>query len=457
MGLGLAQNLHDHGYCVFGYDPDATARENLNNSGGGLAFKNVMSMLVDMPSPRILLLLIPTGELIDEQLHELLGLLECGDIVVDCGNSHYRSTEKRQRLSENAGISFIGLGVSGGEQGARYGPSFMAGGDNKAINQISNILQRIAAKSSDGSSCLVLTGSGGSGHFVKMIHNGIEYAYMQLIAEAYYLLRNIGGLSPASISAIFSVWNGGALGSYLLEISSKVLNEIDEVTSRPLVDVILDSADQKGTGCWAAAAALEYNVPAPTIAEAVHARCLSTLCDERSHLAKNRSSNVLKVPLEVDIDRLIDAIHAALLGGKICSYAQGFSVIAAANRKECWSIDLASVSNAWTGGCIIRSRLLDHATDAFTAFPDLKNLLCSMPFSEMLNSCDDGWRQTVTMAVKYRFPVPAMLSALTYWDGYYSERLWADLIQGQRDYFGHHGFYRADTPGKHHHRWSDIA
>ncbi len=449
MGRNLALNFRDHGFHVLGYDPDPQARNAFLAAGAGLVFSNVADLVGAATTPRFVMLMIPAGTYLDDQWAQLMPLLSAGDVVVDGGNSHFRSTQKRQEQAAKSGLHFAGVGVSGGGEGARHGPALMVGASQQAIALIVPVLSRVAARASDGTPCLALAGPGGAGHFVKMIHNGIEYADMQMIAEAYYLLRYAGGLTPIEIARVFVDWNEGALESYLLGISAEVLAAVDPRSGFPLVDIIVDQADQKGTGLWAASAALEFGVPAPTIAEAVHARCLTALKAERLLASAERSRN----HAEVDRKALVPAIHDALLGGRTCAYAQGFSIIAAASRKEGWATNLAALAMSWSGGCIVRGHMLAEIGKVFEHSPSLANPLLCARLSRQVGAAAEGWRRAVGIAIDLALPVPALSSALAYWDGYGSARLWADLIQAQRDRFGSHGFARTDAPGIHHHTW----
>ncbi len=449
MGRNLALNFRDHGHAVLAYDPDPAARNAFLAAGAGHAFSDVRDLVGATTSPRFVMLMIPAGTGLDDQLAQLFPLLSAGDVVVDGGNSHYRTTEKRQTEAAKWGLHFVGVGMSGGYEGARQGLALMVGGTREAIALIVPMLSRVAASASDGTPCVAVAGPGGAGHFVKTIHNGIEYADMQMIAEAYYLLRYAGGLAPGAIAREFSDWNEGALESYLLAISGEVLAEIDPHSGFPLVDVIADQADQKGTGQWAASAGLEFGVPAPIIAEAVHARCLSSLKAERSVASAERLRNRPRVAREA----LVPAVHDALLGGRICAYAQGFSIIAAASNKEEWATDIAALAKSWSEGCILRARLLKEIGRVFENSPLLANPLLSTSLSRQVSAASEGWRRAVGLAIDLALPVPALSSALAYWDGYGKERLWADLIQGQRDRFGSHGFKRTDMPGMYHHEW----
>lgn len=430
MGRNLALNFADHGIQVIGLDTDEAARARFGN-----AVASAAALVNSLPVPRLIVLLVPAGEAVDGQLADLLPLLAQGDMVVDCGNSFWKDTERREAEAARHGITFVGMGLSGGEEGARHGPSLMAGGNFLASEPLRRVFAPVAAKV-DGQPCFGHFGGGGAGHFVKMIHNGIEYADMQMIAEAVFLLRR-SGMAPTAVADTLAAWNDGPLGSYLMEISAEILAATDAATGRPLLDVIVDSAGQKGTGHWAATAAMQLGIPAPTIAAAVDARCLSA--------QPRRDRRSLPAPV---LDT--QAVHDALLAGKICAYAQGFSVLDAAAREYGWSLDPARCATVWRGGCIIRARLLDDIRAAAT--PDLLTA-----FAPRLREAEPGLRRVVGTAVASALPVPALASALSYLDGMGTARLWADMIQAQRDRFGAHGFKRVDRDGVHHGPWADKA
>jgi 6-phosphogluconate dehydrogenase len=452
MGRNLAANLADHGVTVVGLDLGAAQRVAFARAvPTGIPCATLAELLEQLPPPRRILMMVPAGAPVDTLLTALLPALTSGDIVIDGGNSHYRDTQARARRAAELGIDLIGLGVSGGEQGARHGPSLMAGGTIEAIEKVDPLLRAIAARAPDGTPCFARVGPEGAGHFVKMIHNGIEYADMQLIAEGYHLLRTLGGASYPQLADTFAAWNEGELGSYLMEITTAILRRRDPETGAPILEVIRDAAGQKGTGHWASTTAMELGMPAPTIAEAVYARSLSALKDERAH-----ASAALPVAFAPAVD-LAAAVGNALLAARIAVYAQGFAVLAAASREFAWDLDTAAVASIWRGGCIIRARVLDRILTALRRTPDLVNLMLDAELSALIRQGESGWRRAVGAAVSAGVPVPAMSSALAYWDGYRTNRLWADLIQAQRDFFGAHGYERLDRPGIVHSDWSPDA
>jgi 6-phosphogluconate dehydrogenase len=436
MGRNLALNMADHGISVVGYDP-APANECLPK---GILVTSSADLVKALNSPRVILLMVPAGESVDQQIQLLSPHLQPGDMMVDCGNSHFRDTRRRaQTLTEN-GIDFIGLGVSGGAEGARFGPSMM--GDSLPTN-LAEILAPIAAKEKN-EPCLASFGGPGSGHFVKMIHNGIEYADMQMIAEAVYVLRYGAGMSVAAIGELFGRWNQGALGSYLLEITSKILL-IDE-GGTPYVDLIVDEAGQKGTGYWAVEAAMSLGVAAPSLAAAVDARTLSSMGQLRA---------TLKCQVPYPMSQAVDPVHVhdALLAGKICAYAQGFSILSAAKGAFWPDLDLAEAARVWRQGCIIRSTLLERIRGVLLGSPGLSSLLLDQNIRGHLAQALGGLRNVVVSAQAGALPVPAFASALGYLDGLAGSRLWADIVQAQRDFFGQHGFKRIDKPGGQHGPW----
>ncbi|HEY0837070.1 MAG TPA: NADP-dependent phosphogluconate dehydrogenase [Azospirillum sp.] len=451
MGRNLAANLADHGAVVAGTDLDDGRRAALAaDVPGGVPCAGPEEMLAVLKAPRVVLMMVPAGAAVDALLSALLPRLSAGDVLIDGGNSHYQDTRRRAAQASAAGVHFIGLGVSGGEEGARRGPALMAGGTVEGIGRVAPLLRAIAARAADGEPCFARVGPDGAGHFVKMIHNGIEYADMQLIAEGYHLLRHLGGVGYGRLAEMFAEWNGGELASYLMEITADILRTSDPETGAPILEVIRDAAGQKGTGHWATTAAMELGMPAPTIAEAVHARCLSALKEERGRAA----SAFPPPPQAVPPDGFAADVGDALLCGRIAVYAQGFAVIAAGSRRFGWDVDLAAVAAVWRGGCIIRARLVDRILAALRRTPDLPNLMFDPDIAALLARGEAGWRRTVGAAVAAGQPVPAMASALSYWDGYRSDRLWANMIQAQRDFFGAHGYERTDRPGMVHTDWS---
>ncbi len=451
MGRNLAANVADHGAVVAGYDLDENRRAAFTDAvPNGVACATPEALLATLKTPRVVLMMVPAGAAVDTLLDSLLPRLSGGDVLIDGGNSHYSDTRRRAALAAGAGVHFVGLGVSGGEEGARRGPALMAGGTVEGIERVAPLLRAIAARAADDAPCFARVGPDGAGHFVKMIHNGIEYADMQLIAESYHLLRHLGGFSYERLAETFAAWNGGPLASYLMEITTAILRTSDPETGGPILDIIQDAAGQKGTGHWATTAAMELGMPAPTIAEAVHARCLSALKTERLHAA-----SLFPPPVgSAAPDNFAAIVGDALLCGRIAVYAQGFAVIAAGSQRFGWDVDLASVAAVWRGGCIIRARLVDHIMAALTRNPALPNVMFDPDIGAMLTRGEAGWRQTVGAAVAAGQPIPAMASALSYWDGYRSGRLWANMIQAQRDFFGAHGYERTDRPGMVHTEWA---
>ena len=394
--------------------------------------------------------MVKAGDAVDAQIAALQPLLATGDMIIDGGNSHYADTMRRERAAAGPGLGFLGAGVSGGEAGARHGPSIMVGGAASAFGRVQPMFEAIAARIDDVPCCARL-GPDGAGHFVKMLHNGIEYADMQLIAEVYALLRGPGGMAVAELQATFAAWNEGELDSYLIEITAAILGTEDPETEGPLVDVILDRAGEKGTGRWASVAALDLGVPAPTIAAAVFARALSALKPERVAAAPLFPRE--RAPFAGDRSRLAATLHDALLAAKLGAYAQGFAVIAGASRAHDWSVDAAEVARIWRGGCIIRARFLDRVAAAFRGEPALANLLLDPYFRDRMTAAEGALREAVGLAAAHGVPVPALASALAYFDGYRSAQLPANLIQAQRDYFGAHTFERTDRPGAFHFDW----
>jgi 6-phosphogluconate dehydrogenase len=433
MGRNLALNLADHGVQVVGFgpgsSPDALPR--------GTRAASQAAMVAALPAPRIVLLLVPAGEAVDQQVAALAGLLAPGDTVVDGGNSHFRDTRRRAEFMAGHGIAFLGMGVSGGAEGARRGPALMA---DQPLPALAELFTPIAARA-DGAACFGAFGGSGAGHFVKMVHNGIEYADMQLIAEAVHLLRHGAGLEPPAIAALFRDWNRGELGSYLMEVTAAVLDAREGDT--PFIDLIVDEAGQKGTGHWAVTAAMELGVPVPSLSVAVEARNLSGQRPVRAALARPR------LPAEIRPEW----VHDALLAGRIAAYAQGFSVLAAAKAAYWPELDMALAAGVWRGGCIIRSKLLEPIRAALAEAPSLPSLLLAPALEARMAEAALGLRRATTAALAAALPVPGLAAALSYWDGLGAPRLWADVVQAQRDYFGAHGFRRADRDGVQHGPW----
>lgn len=445
MGQNLVLNMAENGFrvAVFNRTGERTD-EFLAGPAQGFSItgtKSLAELVAALKRPRRLMLMVKAGPAVDAVIAELLPLLEPGDIIIDGGNSHFEDTERRLAELGEQGIRFVGAGISGGEEGARTGPSIMPGGDSEAWPYIRDVFEAIAAKV-DGVPCCRWLGGGGSGHFVKMVHNGIEYGDMQLIAETYHMMLDLLGLDHVRMSTIFAEWNAGRLESYLIEITARIL-AVRDADGEPLVGKILDAAGQKGTGSWTAASALAAGVPLTLIAEAVFARFLSALKDERV-----RASSLLPAPHFEGVprtDEFLVSLEEALYSSKLVSYAQGFQLLAVASAEHGWELDLAGIALIWRGGCIIRSVFLNDIAGALGRGTPGSALLLAPFFREALAAAQDGWRTVAATALRAGLPVPALASALTYFDGYRSARLPANLIQAQRDYFGAHTFERTDS------------
>lgn len=446
MGQNLVLNMSDHGVKVSVYNR-STEKVDAFIAGSGareniLGCHSLQELVSSLEAPRRVMLMIRAGTAVDATIDALLEYLEPGDIIIDGGNSHFSDSNRRCEELREKNIRFLGVGVSGGEEGARFGPSIMPGGEAEAWPLVKGIFQSIAARV-DGQPCCQWVGPGGAGHYVKMVHNGIEYGDMQLIAEAYDLLRRGLGLDADDLQAVFSQWNRGVLDSYLIEITAGIFALRDE-NDDPVLHNILDAAGQKGTGKWTAIDALENGTPLTLISEAVFARALSARKEERVNAGKVYHTSTRLIA--VDAEPAISAIHDALYAAKIISYAQGFMLMRQASQDFAWSLDYGAVALMWRGGCIIRSRFLGNIRSAFEHHRELPNLLLDDFFREQIQSASAGWRETVKMAVDAGIPVPAMSSALAFFDGYCSAELPANLIQAQRDYFGAHTYERVDSP-----------
>ena len=449
MGENLVLNMESHGYTVAVFNRTTSKVDNfVNGRGKGkkvVGCHTVQDLVGALKRPRKVMIMVKAGQAVDDVIDELTPLLEPGDILIDGGNTHYPDTTRRARDLKAKGMLFVGTGVSGGEEGALKGPSIMPGGNPDAWPHVKPIFQAIAAKVSDGTPCCDWVGPEGAGHFVKMVHNGIEYGDMQLICEAYQLLRVLLGLTPDAMHEIFARWNAGVLDSYLIEITRDILGYRDPESGKPMVDLILDTAGQKGTGKWTVNSSLDLGVPLTLIAEAVFARCLSAQKDERV-----AASKVLRGPSgtssEIDPKALIDDIEMALYASKIISYAQGYALMNAMGKESGWQFNNGGVALMWRGGCIIRSAFLGKIKEAFDRDPKLTNLLLDPYFNSEITKAQDGWRRVCSAAVTHGIPIPAMTSAISYFDGYRSERLPANLLQAQRDYFGAHTYERIDRP-----------
>ncbi|MBN2434179.1 MAG: decarboxylating NADP(+)-dependent phosphogluconate dehydrogenase [Spirochaetes bacterium] len=446
MGQNLVLNMNDHGYTVAVFNRTvkkvddflsgaATGRDTVLGAG------SVEQLAAMLKRPRKIMLMVKAGPVVDSFIEMLLPFLEEGDCIIDGGNSHYADTNRRTEYLAQKGILYIGTGVSGGEEGARRGPSIMPGGNPKAWPLVKEMFQTICAKTDTGEPCCDWVGEKGAGHFVKMVHNGIEYGDMQIICEAYHLMRDLAGLGADEMSDIFDLWNRGPLDSYLIQITRDILAYKDE-KGEPQLDSILDSAGQKGTGKWTGISSLELGVPVTLIGEAVFARSLSSLKDERikaSKLLVTKNS----VPVK-DKQKFVDDLEKALLASKIVSYAQGFMLMREAAGEYGWSLDYGAIALMWRGGCIIRSAFLQKIKNAFDKESRLQNLLLDDYFRNVILDAEDSWRNVIVQAVRSGLPVPAMASALTFFDGYRSGRLPANLLQAQRDYFGAHTYERVD-------------
>jgi 6-phosphogluconate dehydrogenase len=444
MGRNLALNLADHGFAVAVYNRSPERTEAFlagPASATSIVGADSLGDLVAMiERPRRILLMVKAGPSVDEQIDSLLPHLDTGDIIIDGGNSHYEDTERRLARLAPHGIRYVGAGISGGEDGARHGPSIMPGGDEAAWERIGPLLTAVAARA-NGEPCCAWLGPGGAGHFVKMVHNGIEYGDMQVIAEAYDVLRRGLGLEAPDIREVFTGWNEGRLDSFLIGLTANVLGTLDD-DGAPLIDRVLDAAGQKGTGRWTVDASMEMGVPTTLVAEAVAARMVSALVDERVAAAARFAGGV--APIDADKGAVIADLEDAVYASKIVSYAQGFMLLEAASVDRGWNLDHGTVASLWRAGCIIRSRFLGDIAAAYRGDPRLSNLLLAPFFVDALAAAEPGWRRTVERAVAAGIPVPAFSSALAFFDGYRSPRLPANLIQAQRDAFGAHTYERLD-------------
>jgi len=459
MGSSLARNMESKGFrvSVYNYIPEVTSRF-LETDGKGGNFCGTFSyeeLCASLESPRKVFLMVTAGKAVDEVIAQVCPFLEKGDVIIDGGNSDFNDTQRRTAELEAKGLLFVGTGVSGGEEGALKGPSMMPGGSPAAWPSVQPLFQAIAAKTDEGEPCCDWVGSGGAGHFVKMVHNGIEYGDIQLIGEAYHLMRSVLGLSNARMQEVFAEWNRGELDSYLIQITADILGKKDG-EGRYVLDTILDTAGQKGTGKWTVRAALDEGQPLTLIAEAVFARCLSALKEERV-----AASRVLAGPdaadAPADAQAFLEDLQQALLCAKIVSYAQGFSLISAASAEYGWKLNPGKIALLWRGGCIIRSVFLGHIKAAWDRTPDLKNLMLADYFRSRLARGQEAWRRVVAAAVQRGIPVPALSAALSYYDAYRCAQLPSNLLQAQRDYFGAHTYERTDRPrGEFFHtRWNE--
>lgn len=454
MGKNLALNIESRGFTVSVFNRSPQKTNDLLEEAKGKNLTGTFSIeefVNSLEVPRKILIMVQAGSATDSTIEQLIPFLTEGDIIIDGGNAYFPDTQRRSKDLEAQGFRFIGTGVSGGEEGALKGPAIMPGGQESAYKLVEPILTAISAKV-DGDPCCTYIGPDGAGHYVKMVHNGIEYGDMQLIGEAYNLLTSVLGTSAEELQSIFSEWNKGELDSYLIEITADIFSKYDEETGKPMVDVILDSAGQKGTGKWTSQSSLDLGVPLSMITESVFARFLSAMKEER--VAASKILNGPKTEAFAgDKAEFIEAVRRALFASKIVSYAQGFAQMRAASDEYGWDLKYGNIAMIFRGGCIIRSRFLQNIKDAYDKDSGLKNLLLDDYFKGVVEEYQDAWREVVSIAVKYGIPVPGFSSALAYFDSYRTERLPANLLQAQRDYFGAHTFKRLDKEGTFHHEW----
>jgi 6-phosphogluconate dehydrogenase len=456
MGRNLARNFARHGHRVAIHNRTYAKTESLlaeaGHEGTFLASESMADFVASLERPRRVIIMVQAGPATDAVIEELIPLLETDDIVIDAGNAHFPDTIRREAQLKEHGLHFVGSGVSGGEEGALNGPSIMPGGSRKSYESLGPLLEDIAAKV-DGEPCCTYIGPDGAGHFVKMVHNGIEYADMQLIAEAYDLIKQGTGASAAEMAEIFTTWNKGDLESFLIEITAEVLGQVDAETGQAFVDVVLDRAEQKGTGRWTVQNALDLGVPITGIAEATFARALSGSVPQRQAAAGKLPANTADWEIK-DKDAFVEDVRQALYASKVVAYSQGFDQIAAASAEYGWDIDRGAMARIWRGGCIIRARFLNRITEAYERDPELPLLLADGYFAEAVGSSLAAWRRVVSGAAQNGIPTPAFSSSLAYYDGIRAERLPAALIQAQRDFFGAHTYRRVDKEGSFHTEWT---
>lgn len=468
MGQNLALNIADHGFQISVYNrtvekTEKFVAENPNTPGGVVCTKTLEEFAASLAKPRKAIILVQAGKATDAVIDGLTAVFEPGDIIIDGGNALWTDTIRREKALKEKGFLFIGSGVSGGEEGARFGPALMPGGDKDAYQHLAPIWNAVAAKVDKktgkplmgatpgkpvkgGVPCATYIGENGAGHYVKMVHNGIEYGDMQMICEAYHLMKDLLGLKASEMGEIFSTWNKGALDSFLIEITADILKQKDPASKKAFVDVVLDTAGQKGTGKWTSVNALDMGVAAPTIAESVFSRCLSAIKEERVAASKVLKGPKIKKVSPAKKKELIQAIHDALYCSKICSYAQGFQLMRTAQDEYKWKLNFGQIAQIWRGGCIIRAAFLQKITEAFARNPKLANLLLDTYFNKTIQKAQTNWRKVVALAAESGIPVPTFASALAYYDGYRAARLPANLLQAQRDFFGAHTYERVDQP-----------
>ncbi len=454
MGRNMVLNMGDHGYSVAGYDKNEEMVNQLNLEAGTrhIAGVNDLKNFIHLlDTPRTIILMVPAGKVVDAIIHELLDYLDPGDLIVDGGNSHFSDTERREKELNEHGIHYLGVGISGGEEGARHGPSIMPGGSHRAYKQVEPVFNAVAAHV-EGEPCVTYLGPKGAGHYVKMVHNGIEYGLMQLIAESYDLLKRGLRLEETEIQQVFSGWNQLELNSYLIEITGNIFSEYKQTAEKPLVELILDEAEQNGTGAWTSQSALDLLTPVPGITAAVEMRNLSVLKSQRE-----KANKILGDPIGEfagDKTHFVDTLRMALYAGMILTFAQGFALLHSASEELEYHFDLAGIARIWRGGCIIRAAILNEIGIAFDHQPDLVNIMVDPIFSRDLVRLRESLEMVVCSAAQLSIPVPGFMASLAYFDGYRSGWLPANLIQAQRDYFGAHRYERIDKEGTFHHEWA---
>jgi 6-phosphogluconate dehydrogenase len=453
MGRNLVLNIADHGFAVCGYDRDAAQQQRLITEGNGKPVSVAASLdelVNNLEKPARIMLLVPAGKIVDAVLADLVPLLQKDDIVIDGGNSHFTDTDRRYIQLQESGIHFMGMGVSGGEEGARFGPSMMPGSNEQSFNAVKNILESIAAKTEEGP-CVTFVGNGAAGHYTKMVHNGIEYAMMQLISEVYGVLKNAGGLSNDELQKVFAQWNTTELQGFLMEITADVFLKTDDKTGNLLLDMILDKAKQKGTGMWTSQSAMDLNIPVPAIDAAVSMRYLSAMKEERVAAAEKYSS--AEKNITVNKEDLVNTCKNALHFAFILSYAQGLHLLHEASKTYSYNVNMAEVVRIWKGGCIIRSALLNDLRKAYLEDSSLNNIINSPVFVNTLKSLREHAADFCSMAISSKLPAAVFAASLNYFDAYCSEKLPANLIQAQRDFFGAHTYERTDATGSFHTDW----
>ena len=459
MGSNLARNFARNGHTVAVYNRSTEKTRNFMPNHGAegdfIPSETITDFVASLEKPRRAIIMVQAGNATDAVIHQLADAMDDGDIIIDGGNALYTDTIRREQEIADRGLNFVGAGISGGEEGALNGPAIMPGGPEKTWEALGPLLESIAANV-DGVPCVTHIGPDGAGHFVKMVHNGIEYADMQVIGEAYQLLRYGAGMPPAEIAEVFRTWNAGDLDSYLIDITAEVLAQVDAETGKPLIDLIVDSAGQKGTGRWTVKAALDLGIPVTGIGEAVFARALSGATNQRQATIGNLPSGTLTTLAELGVDRdtFIEDVRRALYASKLVAYAQGFDEITAGSADHNWNVDPRDLATIWRGGCIIRAKFLNRIVEAYNANPELPTLLLDPYFKAELAGLIDSWRRVVTLATQIGQPIPVFASSLSYYDSLRIDRLPAALIQGQRDYFGAHTYQRVDKPGTYHTLWS---